>query len=175
MGWMDAGDTLAYGVTIPTAGTYTIKYRVASSVNGAFFQLQDQSGSNIYDLVQAAATGGGWNINWFELTQGGTPTPTPEFPCNSGNSANSGGNPTGVFQGKCVAYTMSPWGTLQLGSWNAPAGVRYDVRNCNGVITKDVVQVQNGFTTVPTGTNGCTHYIHVKQASSPFTLQFGSW
>lgn len=210
VGWIDSGDSLTYGINVPVAGTYTIKYRVASLNNGAFFNLQDQSGANIYDVVQAEATGGwqnwvtvtktvnlpagsqklvikstgaGWNINWFDISQGGSGSSSSSsssssimtFPCNSGNSTNSGGNPTNVMQGSCVAYTMSPWGNMQLGSWNVPTGVRYDVRNCNGAIIKDVAQLQNAFTTVKTGTNGCTHYIHVKQASSPFTLQFGSW
>ena len=100
---------------------------------------------------------------------------TSSFPCNSGNSINSGGNSINVSQGGCVSYTMKPYGNLQLGSWNAPSGVRYDIRNCNGAIIQNVAQVQNAWVSVATGTNGCTHYIYVKQASNSFTLQFGSW
>ena len=178
---------------IPATGGYQAWRTLA-------FKLDLREGTMRFGIK---ALQGGWNLNWYRLIPqcgGGnssssvpsssssssssissTPSSSSSssvqsgFACNAGNSTNTGGNPTGASQGSCLAYTMSPWGNLQLGSWNAPAGVRYDIRNCNGVILRDVAQIQNAFVGVQTGTNGCTHYIHVKQAANPFTLQFGSW
>ncbi|MBN2486005.1 MAG: discoidin domain-containing protein [Bacteroidales bacterium] len=95
VGWIDAGDWMEYSVNIPSAGTYTISYRVASSPGGG--QLILRSGSNNLATTNIAATGGwqvwttltatanlgagqqtlrlyaqagGFNINWFEISAG---------------------------------------------------------------------------------------------------------
>ena len=95
--YIDAGDWLAYSsVTIPSTGTYTIQYRVAS-VSGATLSSDLNSGTIPLGNVTLPATGGwqtwttvsqtvtinagtysfgvyaqtgGWNINWINIYQG---------------------------------------------------------------------------------------------------------
>lgn len=92
VGWIDAGDYMDYSVTIPSSGTYTINYRVASLSNGGDFTLTSD-GSTIDNITFEATDGWqnwttisstvdlsagtqtiritsnstGWNINWFEF------------------------------------------------------------------------------------------------------------
>ncbi|MEL6534305.1 MAG: cellulase family glycosylhydrolase [Bacteroidota bacterium] len=100
VGWIDAGDWMSFhNVSIPSAGTYTISYRVASRYGGGSFNFEGNSGATNYGNVSVpntggwqnwttvshtvnlpagsqnfgiGATGGGWNINWFEITSGGS-------------------------------------------------------------------------------------------------------
>lgn len=95
VGWIDANDWMAYNnITIPTSGTYTIEYRVASpnatgrfslDLNGGAILLGEMSIPNTggwqnwvtishtvninagtYNFGMFAKTGG-WNINWFRI------------------------------------------------------------------------------------------------------------
>lgn len=100
VGWTDAGDYMAYTnnvVDIPSAGQYTVEYRVASPVNTGVIELR-RTGSNppIYGRINVPNTGGyqtwrtikhtvtlsqgsqtfriqviggGFNINWFRITK----------------------------------------------------------------------------------------------------------
>lgn len=100
VGYIDAGDWLSYSgtsVVIPTTGTYTIAFRVASMNGGGSLIFQEAGGSANYATVAIASTGGwqtwktikttvtltagthhfgfnaaagGWNFNWFSITQG---------------------------------------------------------------------------------------------------------
>ena len=95
VGWIDANDWMAYGnITIPTAGSYTVEYRVASP-SGGQLSLDINAGAQILGTRTIPATGGwqtwttvshtvtipagthsfgifastgGWNINWFRIT-----------------------------------------------------------------------------------------------------------
>lgn len=98
VGWLDNGDWMEYIVNFPTSGTYTTEYRLASQSNGASFDVSidgsvaegissgatggwqnwetvtgsvtvTSAGSK---TVRITATGGGWNINWFSFTGGGS-------------------------------------------------------------------------------------------------------
>ena len=100
VGWQDNNDWMDYAVNIPTAGTYTVNFRVASMFSGAQFQLR---GSNGYVMatVTVPNTGsfqswqtvsaqvafsagqqtlrivttqanGGWNLNWWEILSAST-------------------------------------------------------------------------------------------------------
>ena len=97
VGYLDAGDWLSYpSVDIPTSGTYTVEYRVASLNGGGNLALEEAGGSIAYGSVSIPATGGwqnwvtvkhtvqlsagkrkfgiairngGWNLNWFRVTQ----------------------------------------------------------------------------------------------------------
>lgn len=97
VGYLDAGDWLSYpAVDIPTAGTYTVEYRVASLNGGGNLQLEEAGGSVVYGTVNIPATNGwqnwvtvkhtvqlpagnhkfgiavrngGWNLNWFRVTK----------------------------------------------------------------------------------------------------------
>ncbi len=92
-----AGNWIAYsGLTVPTAGTYTIEYRVAS-ILGSQLSADLNGGSIILGNVDIPATGGsqnwvtvtqtvtlpagsfnlgifaqqgGWSLNWFRITSG---------------------------------------------------------------------------------------------------------
>lgn len=100
VGWTDAGDYMAYTnnvISIPSAGQYTVEYRVASPVNTGVIELR-RTGSNppIYGRINVPNTGGfqtwrtikhtvtfpqgsqtfriqvingGFNVNWFRITK----------------------------------------------------------------------------------------------------------
>jgi endoglucanase len=100
VGWTDAGDWLSYintPVNIPTSGTYTIAFRVASAVGGGKISFEEAGGGAVYGVANVSNTGGwqnwttvkltvnltagshkfglgipagGWNLNWFSITQG---------------------------------------------------------------------------------------------------------
>jgi endoglucanase len=100
VGYIDAGDWLSYAstsVNIPETGTYTVEYRVASAVGGGSLSFEEAGGAPSYTTVSLPNTGGwqtwttvkstitltagvhkfgikanigGWNINWFSITQG---------------------------------------------------------------------------------------------------------
>ena len=96
VGWIDANDWIVWNVNIPTAGTYTVQYRVASLNGGGVIQLEKAGGSPVYGSVSVPGTGGwqnwttishqvtltagqqqiavkalagGYNINWLKITQ----------------------------------------------------------------------------------------------------------
>jgi beta-glucanase (GH16 family) len=98
VGWIDANDWMAYNnINIPTSGTYTIEYRVASLSGGSKIQLEKAGGSPVYGSITVPSTGGwqtwttikhtvtltagvqgfgikaltgGFNLNWFAITPG---------------------------------------------------------------------------------------------------------
>lgn len=64
VGWIDAGDWMTYSVNVPSAGSYTIKYRVAG--NGGKIQLEKGGGSVVYGQVDVTPTSG-WQ-NWTTVS-----------------------------------------------------------------------------------------------------------
>ena len=95
VGWIDAGDWMSYNVTIPTAGTYRVIYRVASPNANMTLRLEKDAGAtqlgtvtipqtgswqswtNVYHNVTLpagtyaiglATSTGGFNINYFTIT-----------------------------------------------------------------------------------------------------------
>ncbi len=95
VGWIDGGDWMAYNVTIPTAGTYSVIYRVASPNAGKTLRLEKDNGATLLGTVNIPNTGGwqtwanvshivtlpagtysiglatatgGFNINYFTIT-----------------------------------------------------------------------------------------------------------
>jgi beta-glucanase (GH16 family) len=63
VGWIDANDWLAYNsVTIPTAGTYRVLYRVASPNSSKTLRLEKDAGATQLGTVTIPNTGG-WQ-NW---------------------------------------------------------------------------------------------------------------
>jgi len=99
VGWIDLGDWMEYSINPSTSGTYTVKFRIATPNNGAQFQVKN-SGGTVLTTVNVPNTGAyqtwqtttatitlqagaqtirlqssaqpAWNINWLELTAGGT-------------------------------------------------------------------------------------------------------
>jgi len=57
VGWLDAGDWLAYTVSVPTAGPYTIQYRVASP-SGGQLSLEQNAGTTRLGTLTVPNTGG---------------------------------------------------------------------------------------------------------------------
>nr|WP_242523926.1 cellulase family glycosylhydrolase [Microbulbifer salipaludis] len=102
VGWLDAGDWLEYEVDIAEAGLYSVDYRVASESAGGQLSLS-VSGTTLADLsmpvtggwqnwadashqvnlnagvqrIRLAISQGGFNLNWFQINQDGTPPPPP--------------------------------------------------------------------------------------------------
>ncbi|MGL1886813.1 MAG: carbohydrate-binding protein [Reichenbachiella sp.] len=97
VGWIDGGDWLSFdNINIPSAGTYTVSYRVASQSNSGSFNLEGDAGATNYGNVNVNASNsngwqdwktvthtvnlnagvqsfgigiiqGGFNFNWFEI------------------------------------------------------------------------------------------------------------
>ncbi|MFG6466194.1 carbohydrate-binding protein [Pelomonas baiyunensis] len=103
VGYIDAGDWMTYDVNVPTAGSYVVKYRVASAPGGGVIQLERAGGGTVFGTVNVPATGGwqrwttvqhtvnlpagaqtlallakagGFNVNWLDLSPAGSPVPT---------------------------------------------------------------------------------------------------
>ena len=93
VGWIDVGDYMEYQLTIPTAGNYTIAYRISSVVGGSSVdvtvdgelalstELNATGAWSTWDTqldtlqlpagditLRLAVTGTNWNINWIDLT-----------------------------------------------------------------------------------------------------------
>jgi hypothetical protein len=65
VGWIDAGDWMAYNITIPTAGTYRFIYRVASPNAGKTLRLEKDAGATQLGTVTIPTTGG-WQT-WMNV------------------------------------------------------------------------------------------------------------
>lgn len=103
VGYIDNGDWMTYSVSIPTAGTYKVSYRIAAAAGGGQFQLEKAGGSPVYGNVNVPPTGGwqtwqtvshnvvlpagtqsiaiaavtgGFNVNWLKVESTGTPPDT---------------------------------------------------------------------------------------------------
>ncbi len=99
VGWIDTGDWLTYSITVPSAGSYTIQYRVASPNSNAVIASDYNAGANQLGSVNVPNTGGwqnwatvsqtvtlpagtyylgvfaatgGFNLNWINITANGT-------------------------------------------------------------------------------------------------------
>ena len=69
VGYLDPNDWMAYNnITIPTTGTYTIAYRIASLAGGGSLQLETNAGATILDPAFAIPSTGGWQ-NWQTVTR----------------------------------------------------------------------------------------------------------
>lgn len=102
VGYIETGDWMDYKVTVATAGTYQVQYRVASPSAGGSIQLR--SGATTLATTAVASTGGwqtwqtinatvslpagsqtlrvyaatgGFNINWLQASTGNTTPPAP--------------------------------------------------------------------------------------------------
>jgi endoglucanase len=97
VGWIDAGDWMAFPVTLPQAGAYRLSYRVASNVAaGGALRVEIDAGATLLGALDVPGTGGwqqwvtvshvvtvprggalhlgvaaasgGWNLNWLTIT-----------------------------------------------------------------------------------------------------------
>jgi len=101
MGYIATNDWMTWPVTIPTTGTYTISFRVASPNSNAQLRLDANSGTTVFGTANIPNTGGwqnwqtvtttmtlnggsynigmnaltgGFNINWLEIVGSGNGT-----------------------------------------------------------------------------------------------------
>lgn len=104
VGWLNPGDWMDYPVSVATAGTYTVNFRIATPYSNVHFQLRSSTGAvlatlspgpsggpQLWKTVSAvislpagyqtlrlyAAAGNWWNINWMQFTSGATGQPIP--------------------------------------------------------------------------------------------------
>ena len=97
VGYIDPGDWMVWDVNLPSSGSYTVSYRIASLNGGGSFQLEKAGGSPIYGSLSVPNTNGwqnwttishqvnlsagqqqiaiytpngGFNLNWIEISQG---------------------------------------------------------------------------------------------------------
>jgi beta-glucanase (GH16 family) len=65
VGWIETGDWMTYNITIPTAGTYRVIYRVASPNASRTLRLEKDNGTTQLGSVTIPNTGG-WQ-NWTNV------------------------------------------------------------------------------------------------------------
>jgi endoglucanase len=102
VGYIDANDWMGYKVNVPSAGTYTIQYRVASQSGGGSIRLEKLGGGTVFGTIAVPSTSGwqtwttishnvtlaagqqdiaivataaGFNINWFSISGGSSGPP----------------------------------------------------------------------------------------------------
>ncbi len=95
VGWLDAGDWMAYAVNIPSTGSYKVEYRVASPNGTGSLKIEPFGGGQTFGTMAIPNTGGwqtwttvshnvtlnagqqniaiavvngGWNFNWFKIS-----------------------------------------------------------------------------------------------------------
>jgi endoglucanase len=98
VGWIEQGDWMEYSVTVPSAGSYTLNFRIATPNTGAQLQVKNTGGTVLstvtlpntgaYQTFQTTSTtvnlqagtqtiriqssaALGWNINWLEVVGSG--------------------------------------------------------------------------------------------------------
>ncbi len=67
VGWIDTGDWLTYTITVPSTGSYTIQYRVASPNATAVMSTDYNAGATQLGTIAIPNTGG-WQ-NWTNVSQ----------------------------------------------------------------------------------------------------------
>lgn len=116
VGYISVGDWMDYSVTVPTAGSQKISFRVAGP--GGTLQIRKTDGTVLGTATLPSTTSGqiyatgsatvnlpagkqtlriyavtaAWNFNWFELANGGTTTTTPGATSPTDPTAPSGQN-----------------------------------------------------------------------------------
>jgi hypothetical protein len=70
VGWVSPGEWLQYTVSVATAGSYTVTFRVASALTGGTLHLE-AAGVNVTGTVAAPGTGG-WQT-WQSVTATNVP------------------------------------------------------------------------------------------------------
>ena len=156
VGWQDNNDWMDYSVNMAAAGTYTVKFRVASYFTGAQFQLRNSTGAILSTLtvpntgsfqswvtISASVTlpvgqqtlrlftkaaNGGWNINWWEIGTG-----------SSGSSAATTGDAEEVqaSTGSLSIFPNSVKDRFMIRMNNALTGsLKVEIRDTNGEVVK---------------------------------------
>ncbi len=137
VGWIEAGDWLEYNINVPTAGNYTLTYRVASTGNTGQLQfiaptgtlastsIPNTGGWQTWSSVSATvslsagqqkirlyASGAAFNVNWFQLS--------PTLTASSSSSQSSSSAP--AFTRLIEAESYSSMSGVQLEATQDPQG-----------------------------------------------------
>jgi len=137
LGYIDAGDSMTYAISVPSAGTYTIRYRVASQAGGGSLRasfkgqtlgtlsLPQTSGWQTWttvsqtvelpagsgDFVISVVTGG-WNLNWITFLSGADPVAVSISP-----------STINLLPGSSQTFTAEVTGSANTAvTWSAPDG-----------------------------------------------------
>jgi hypothetical protein len=137
---VETNDWAAYKINVPTAGTYTVQYRVASLNGGGSLRLERLGGGQVFGTIAVPATGGwqnwitishtvqlpagvqdiaivgavgGFNVNWFSIGSGSC-----NFPAQPGSI--SGNSP--VNAGSSQTYSVPAVSGATSYTWTLPAG-----------------------------------------------------
>lgn len=129
MGWIDKGDWMDYNINVPSAGNYTMNFRVSSLSTGGQFQVRKSDGTSLA-TINVASTGGwqnwvtvtataalaagnqtlrlyavsgGWNINWLQFSNATASIPPPTT---TGAAKSIKIN---IYGGGGTAYNNSEW------------------------------------------------------------------
>lgn len=100
VGYIETNDWMGYKITVPSSGTYTVSYRVASQSGGGSIRLERLGGGAAFGTISVpstegwqswttishsitlsagtqdvaiVATAGGFNINWIQFSSNSTP------------------------------------------------------------------------------------------------------
>jgi hypothetical protein len=147
LGYIDVGDWMEYDFVPPAATTYNLNLRVASPNSNSQLQIRKTDGTvlatvNIpntggwqnwqtvsatlllpaqYQKLRIVSTGGGWNINWLQLSlvSGANQLPvanagtdqTVTLPQNTAQLNGSGTDPDGTISGYSWTKISGPAGT----------------------------------------------------------------
>lgn len=142
VGWVDVGDWLEYNINVPSAGNYTLTYRVASTGNTGQLQFMAPTGTlaatsipstggwqnwnNVSTTVSLSAgqqkirlyaSGGAFNFNWFQLT--------PASP--TGSSSSQSSSSSSAFTRLVEAESYSSMSGVQLETTQDPQGGNQNV------------------------------------------------
>ncbi len=160
-GWIDAGDWMDYLITVPTAGNYTVDFRLASTTSNN--QIELRSGSTILTTVNVPNTGawqnwqtvtpasfalntgnqtirvyaktGGWNINWMNFVS----TQSNDIVTARGDNAANGEGIDKLYDGNTTtkwldksATSWVQWQYATAKTWN-----KYDITSGNDNSARD--------------------------------------
>jgi len=154
MGYIDAGDYLVWNaVSIPTSGTYTIEYRVASGGTGGTISADLNAGTTQLGNTTIAGTGGwqtwttvsksvtlnagtynfgiyaqtgGYNVNWVRITKQGS----------AREAAATASEAAGLTEvaGAVELYPNPVTDRLQLRTAQTLSGGQYQIRDSFGLV-----------------------------------------
>ncbi|MEJ7911572.1 MAG: carbohydrate-binding protein, partial [Chitinophagaceae bacterium] len=157
VGFIHRGDWMEYSVTVPTAGNYKFRFRLASFVSGAMFDVRTTSGS-ILDTIEVFDTGawqnfltktvtlplvsgtqtlrfqsiaeGGYNFNWFEFESSIANAVLPvNFTLFNANCVNGAVNLLWKTTGSVNSQNFAIEKSRDGTTWTALASVPFDNQN----------------------------------------------
>ncbi|HYG40436.1 MAG TPA: carbohydrate-binding protein [Cytophagales bacterium] len=109
VGWIETNDWMTYSVNVPSAGSYTVQYRVASDNANGSIRLERGGGSMVFGTISVPNTGG-WQ-NWQTISH------TVQLPAGTQDIAIVAA--TGGFNINWMGISSSGGGSINL-AYNRP-------------------------------------------------------